>query len=143
MLENSMLNISSLTSKKITQSLETGKEKNYVGIILYWDHQNHHIHLSIPVHIKAAIQCFNKPIPTRHQGSTFPHTPQKYGSKIHYIKEPETTELFNEKGNKFIQRISGTLLYLSRAVDITLLTPLSAITSQQSKPMATTMKWAL
>ena len=97
----------------------------------------------MPRYFKAALQHFNHPIPTRRQDSPSPHTPPNFGTKIQYTKEPYTTELLNEKGKIFIQRLSGTLLYLARAVYITLLTPLGAITSQQSKPTATTMKLAL
>ena len=97
----------------------------------------------MPRYVKVALRCFIHPIPTRRQDSPSPHTPPKYGTKIQYTKEPDTTELLNEKGKRFIQRLRGTLLYLSRAVNITLLTPLGAITSQQSKPTATTMKLAL
>ena len=97
----------------------------------------------MPRYVKAVLQRFNNPIPIRRQDSPFSHTPPHYGAKIQYTKEPDTTELLNEKGKTFIQRVSGTILYLVFAVDITLLTPLSAIAPQQSKPTTTTLKRTL
>ena len=119
------------------------KGEIYVGITLYWDHQNNQVHLSMPGYVKSALQRFNHPIPTRRQDLTFLHTPPDYGAKIQNTKEPDTAEILNEEGNKFIHQVSGTLLYLVRDVDITLLTPLSAITSQQSKSTAKTMNRTL
>ena len=84
--------------------------------------------------------------PHPHQTSvlTFPtHTPPNYGAKVQYTKYPDTTEIINDKGKKFTQQVSGNLLYLARDVDITLLTPMSSIASQQSKLTATTMKRTL
>jgi hypothetical protein len=43
-------------------------------------------------------------------------------------------------GQKFIQAVTGTLLYYARAVDPTILVALSAIASQQAKPMQITME---
>ena len=89
-------------------------------------------------YIKAALQRFNHPIPTKLQYSPFPHTPPNYSAKVKYTKEPDTTEILNQRGKKFIQRVSGTLIYLAHAVDITILNLLSSVASQQYKPTATT-----
>ena len=86
--------------------------------------------ISLPGYIKASLQRFNHPVPTKHQDTPFPHTPSNYGAKVQYTKEPDNTEILNNEGKKFIKQVSGNLLYLARAVDITILTPLSAIASQ-------------
>ena len=44
------------------------------------------------------------------------------------------------KGNKFIQQVYGKFLFLGRAVNSTLLCPISAISSQSSKPTEDTIK---
>ena len=45
-----------------------------------------------------------------------------------------------KEGKKFIQRVCGKFLFLGRAVDSTLLCPISAIESQSSVPTEDTMK---
>ena len=85
----------------------------------------------MPGYIKPSLQRFDHPIPTKIQDSPFPHTPPNYGDKLQYTKEPETTEIRNDKGNKFLQQFNRTLLHLSRSVYITLLTLLRAIASQK------------
>ena len=52
---------------------------------------------------------------------------------------PEEFEDLDAAGKKFIQQVTGKLLYLGRALDGTLLTPLSAIASQQGSPTKDTM----
>eukprot|EP00804_Cyclotella_cryptica_P028475 CCRYP_020572-RG/>CCRYP_020572-RG protein AED:0.35 eAED:0.35 QI:0/-1/0/1/-1/1/1/0/440 len=48
--------------------------------------------------------------------------------------------LLDPKGKKFIQQVCGKFLFLGRAVDPTLLCPISAIASQSSKPTVETLK---
>jgi hypothetical protein len=47
---------------------------------------------------------------------------------------------FDKAGKKFIQQVCGKFLFLGRAVDGTLLMPISAIASQTSEPTEDTMK---
>jgi hypothetical protein len=49
----------------------------------------------------------------------------------------------NQKEKKFIQKVCGKFLFLGRAVDSTLLCPISAIASQSSKPTTDTMAQTL
>ena len=46
----------------------------------------------------------------------------------------------DKKAKRFIQQVCGRLLYLGRAVDNTLLTPISAIASQQANLTEETLK---
>ena len=79
-------------------------------------------------------QRFNHPMTKKLQDSLYPHTPPKYGAKIQYADEQDTAHLLDKEGKRYIQRVCGTFLYLSREVYTNCLTPLSAIASQQSKP---------
>ena len=75
-----------------------------------------------------------KDLITRH-----PAKPQ-YGAKIQYATNPDATPVLGKEDKKFIQQVTGTLLYYARAVDSTLLTPLSANASQQAAPTVATME---
>jgi hypothetical protein len=51
--------------------------------------------------------------------------------------------LLDDKAKRFIQQVCGKFLFLGRAVDSTLLFPISAIASQLSKPTTDTMQQTL
>ena len=68
------------------------------------------------------------------------HVHKKYGKEAQMREgEPESTPLSTVEQN-FIQKVSGKFLYLGRAIDSTLLAPLSAIASQQTAPTKHTMQ---
>jgi hypothetical protein len=54
-------------------------------------------------------------------------------------RQPQSPPL-NKQDKKFIQQVCGKFLFLGRAVDSTLLTPISAIASQSAGPTEETMK---
>ena len=90
-----------------------------------------------------ARQEFGHEMPTRQQDLPYPHTPPKYGAKKQYAEAPDESPLLNKEGKKFIQQVAGKFLYLGRAVDSTLPTPLSAIASKQAAPTEYTMERAM
>ena len=53
------------------------------------------------------------------------------------------TPLVDDKAKWFVQQVCGKFLFLSRAVDSTLLCPISAIALQSSKPTEDTMRQTL
>ena len=59
---------------------------SFVRITLDWYRKNHQVNIFISGYIKAALQRFNHPIPTRHQDSPLTHTPPNYGAIIRYTR---------------------------------------------------------
>jgi hypothetical protein len=72
------------------------------------------------------------------QDQPYPHTPPKYGAKVQYAEEVKDSPPLNKEEQRYIQKVTGTFLYLARAVDSTMLTPLGAIASEQAKPTQAT-----
>eukprot|EP00956_Cyclotella_meneghiniana_P012673 scaffold18023_cov48-Cyclotella_meneghiniana.AAC.2 len=89
---------------------------------------------------KSLIQFGHKLEENLKQNQPFPHTPIKYGAKKQYAKEPKQPPPLDARNKKFIQKVCGKLLFLARAVDSTLLTPISAIAAQCAEPTEETMK---
>lgn len=112
----------------------------YVGLTLDWDYHRGKVHLSMPGYVKKALERFDHQPPASPQNSPYPHTRPNYGAKIQYATDPDSSPELGKKEKKFIQQVTGTLLYYARAVDSTLLTALSAIASQQVKPTERTME---
>jgi len=69
-------------------------------------------------------------IPTHHRQTT---VPVQYGATKQYTTQESTAPLLDDKAKRFIQQVCGKFLFLGRAVDSTLLCPISAIASQSSK----------
>ena len=125
--------------KQNYQITEDWTGSKYIGLTLDWDYKNRKVHLSMPGYIQKTLECFNHTTPTKPQNSPYPHTRPEYGAKVQYAVSADTTPILGKNEKKFIQQVTGTLLYYARAVDPTMLTALSAIASQQAAPTQATM----
>ena len=105
----------------------------YIGITLDWDYKKQQVHLSMPNYVKKALKQFQH-IAGKLQHSPYPSVPIQYGAKKQYATQESTAPLLDDKAKRFIQQVCGKFLFLGRAVDSTLLCPISAIASQSSKP---------
>lgn len=112
----------------------------FAGIKLDWDYENGTVDLSMPNYIPAALTAFQHPTPAKPQDSPHPCNPPQYGKKIQLPEPLDTSKPLGKADSKRIQSITGTLLYYARAVDSTMLTPLSAIAAEQNTATDNTMK---
>ena len=126
--------------KKSYDITEDWTGSKYIGLTLDWDYNRGKVHLSMPGYIDKALERFDHKAPSTPQNSPYPHTKPQYGAKIQYATDEDATPVLGKEEKKFIQQVTGTLLYYARAVDSTLLTPLSAIASQQAAPTVATME---
>jgi hypothetical protein len=120
----------------VTVDLE-GKE--YVKIELDWDYENKRVHLSMAPYLQKALRQFDNVIPTQRQDSPYPYIEPKYGAKQQFAAYDRTTPVGKEE-QKYVQQVTGKFNWYARAVDGTMLTPISALTAQQAKPTQATMK---
>jgi hypothetical protein len=112
----------------------------YCGITLKWNYMSKHVDLSMPGYIKDALQKFQHPLPKRPQYAPHNCTVPAYGQCIQYAPLPDAAPPATSEEITRAQAIVGTLLYNARAVDPTLLVPLSALASQVSTATTTTIK---
>ena len=116
--------------------------RRYIGITLDWDYKRRQVHLSMPGYIKKALKQF------KHERRKLQHQPYpsviiKYGAKKQYATPESSSPQLDKQGKKFIQQVCGKFLFLGRAVDSTLLCPISAIALQAAKPTEDTMEQTL
>eukprot|EP00804_Cyclotella_cryptica_P026377 CCRYP_007695-RA/>CCRYP_007695-RA protein AED:0.34 eAED:0.34 QI:0/0/0/1/1/1/3/0/489 len=111
----------------------------YIGITIDWDYTQRKVHLSMPGYKDKALKQFQH-LSTETQHSPFQCKPIKYGAKKQFAVMPSTAAPLNKADKKFIQQVCGKFLYLARAVDPTLLCPISAIASQSANPTTDTME---
>jgi hypothetical protein len=69
--------------------------------------------------------------------------PIQDGAKKQYTMQESKAPLFEDKAKQFVQQVCGEFLFLGRAVDSTLICPISAIASQSSKPTEDMMRQIL
>ena len=62
------------------------------------------------------------------------HAVPVYGAKIQYAKLADTSPKLGDEDNKFVQQVTSTFLYYTRAVDVTMLLTPGAIASDQAAP---------
>eukprot|EP00804_Cyclotella_cryptica_P015223 CCRYP_000751-RA/>CCRYP_000751-RA protein AED:0.35 eAED:0.36 QI:0/0/0/1/1/1/3/0/419 len=106
----------------------------YIGITLDWDYAKRS---QCQATLKRPSANSNTPNHRLRNMHPFPLCPSNMAP---YAKAPSLAPLFDPKGKKFIQQVCGKFLFLGRAVDPTLLCPISAIASQSSKPTVDTLK---
>ena len=111
----------------------------YIGITLDWDYSRRQVHLSMPGYVKKALKQFQHIKSKKKQHSPFPCARINYGAKKQYATQASTAPELDKKGKKYIQQVCGKFLFLGRAVDSTLLCPISAIASQSAKPTEDTL----
>jgi hypothetical protein len=89
--------------------------------------------------MEDALHKFQQPMPKRPQYTPHNWTVPAYGQRIQYSPLPDATPPETAQRITRAQAILGMLLYNSRAVDPTLIVPLSDLASQLSTVAATTI----
>ena len=103
----------------------------YNGITLNWGYAAREIHLSMPEYVKDALVRFAYKL--RHlTHQPHKHTLPVFGCTTQHAKEEGTSLKLDKEGTKFVQQVTGTLLYYARAVDPMMLVALSATAACQS-----------
>jgi hypothetical protein len=83
---------------------------------------------------------YNHVEPLKPQHCLYLPNPIKYGKDNQAPSSLDTSPLLGEVKKKHVQQIAGSFLYYAQAVDPTILTALSKISSQQAAPLENTMK---
>jgi hypothetical protein len=94
----------------------------------------------MPLYLENALKRFQHPPLVVPQDQPHPHVKKQYVAKVQHAKPPDDSPPLDKAGKKFIQEVTGVFLYLARAVDSTMLTPLSALASKQAAPTENTLQ---
>jgi hypothetical protein len=128
------------TIRKYYQMTVDEEATKYIGLTIQWDYINRKAHLHMPGYLDKALVRFNHEKAAKIQNSPYPHVSPNYGAKIQYVEDELDSPTLSKEDTKYIQAVTGTLLYYARAVDPTILPALSAIATEQAKPTQKTMK---
>ena len=111
----------------------------FVKIQLDWDYENRKVHLSMAPYLQKALQQFDNIVPSKRQDSPYPYTELKYGAKQQFA-EYDTSALVRDDEQKYFQKVTGKFNWYARGIDATMLTSISALSTQQAKPTQATMR---
>ena len=100
--------------------------KRFCGIHLNWDYTNH------TCDVEQALHKFQCPTRKKLQDSPYPATVKQYGIKVQLTDPIDTSACLPIHKIKRLQQIIGAFLFYGRAVDPTLLTALSELSSAQA-----------
>ena len=106
--------------------------KRFCGIHLHWDYLNRTCDLSMPGYVDHALHKFQHPTPKKPQDSPYPATVKQYGVKVQLTDPIDTSARLPPHEIKRLQQIIGTFFFYGHAVDPTLLTALSEVSSTQA-----------
>jgi FtsP/CotA-like multicopper oxidase with cupredoxin domain len=100
------------------------------------------VHLSMAHYLKKALAQFQVEKPKKPVNSPYAYVPPKYGAKEQFA-ETDDSPAASKEDQTLVQKVTGKFNWHGRAkskVGSTLLTPLSALASQQSKPTTKIME---
>jgi hypothetical protein len=117
--------------------------EQYCGLTIKWDHPGKKVHLLMPSYVENTLKQFQHPPLILPQDRPHPHVHKTYGMKVQHANAPDDSPPLDQAGKKFIQEVNGVFLFLARAVDLTMLTPLSALASKQAAPTEKMMQTCL
>jgi hypothetical protein len=104
----------------------------YCGLTLDWNYQERTVDLSMTGYIKAALHKYQHPTPTRPEHAPHTWNPPIYGAKTQIVNDPKPSPAIWDKDVNKLQHLTGTLIYYARAVDPTLIMPITVLVSEQS-----------
>jgi hypothetical protein len=99
---------------------------------LKWDYNKRTCDISMPGYVSNVLSKFQHDAPKHPQHTPSRYVTPVYGAKTQYATRDETPPLAAQQCLT-IQKVTGSVLYYSRAVDLTVLMPLNDIATEQPK----------
>ena len=112
----------------------------YLGMDIDWDYASSEVHLSMLSYMQDALKRFNHNHPQKPQDQPHPHVKLTYGAKVQYVAGEDESPAVSPVEKNFIQEVTGTFLYYTRAIDATMLPALGSIATQQASTTKNNMK---
>jgi hypothetical protein len=104
----------------------------YSGMTLKWDYKHRTCDISMPGYVSKVLSKFQHDSPKHPQHTPSRYVTPVYGAKTQYTTKDETPPITAHQCLK-IQKVTGSVLYYSRAVDPTVSMPLNDIAMEQTK----------
>ena len=120
-------------SELYTVTTQMGNTQKYIGITMIYNRAKRFIHWCMPGYIEKALKRFGR-FNLKGADSPCVYIPPQYGKHTHDVLPDPPSEPLSPAQIKELQEIIGVFLFYARAVDPTMITPLSKIASKQAQP---------
>ena len=130
--------IAALQEKYIVTTDFTGK--NFCGLDIVWNYTHGYVDISMNNFVEKTLKKLQHKPATRKQHAPHQWTTPIYGHNRQFAPPPDTTEILDKNGTKYVQRVVGSFLYYAQAIDNTIITALNEIASTQAKPTEKTIQ---
>ena len=97
--------------------IEGWKGKRYIEMHMRWDYKVKQVHVAIPGYVEKTLKEFCHEQPRTQQDSPYIYTPTQYDAGAQVMEALGDFKDLDAAGTKFIQQVTGKLLYLGRAID--------------------------
>ena len=104
-------------------------ETVYIGINLEWYYVHRTVTLLMPSYVIKDLHRLQHIMRGGKEYSTHTCDPIHYGNKVQYADPLDAAEYLSDKETNLLQQVCGTLLYYAIAIDNTILSALSNISS--------------
>jgi hypothetical protein len=104
----------------------------YSGMTLKWDYKNRTCNIYMPDYVSNILSKLQHDAPKHPQNTPSRYVTPVYGAKTQCATKYETPPLTAQQCLT-IQKVTGSVLYYARAVDLTVLMPLNHIATEQTK----------
>jgi hypothetical protein len=104
----------------------------YARMTLKWDYYKRTCGISMPGYVSNVLSKFQNDAPKHPQHTSSRYGTPVYGDKNQYATKDETPPLSAQQCLT-IQKVTGSVLYYARAVDLIVLMPLNDIATEQTK----------
>ena len=115
------------------------KGELYCGITLKWNYAKGYINILILGYIKRLLLEYKHKTPSKPQYSPYLVQPRKLGKAVQEPMPKDKMPKADEVKKKQVQQVVGSILYFGKGVNLTTLTGLSTLTSEQSRATGQTI----
>jgi len=112
----------------------------YCRITLNWNYMDRYVGIFMPNYVQKQLVRYRQRESHQKQLCPFQPAPINYGWNSDELKNELESRAVGKEDETYIRQVVGSFLYYARAVNLTMLTTLSDIASEQSKPTEKTMK---
>ena len=108
------------------------ESQSYCGIIIKCNYQKRVFYLSIPGYVQSALRKFQHSQPTRKENAPHFWERPNYGETQKFSKADDTSRKLTPERILILQKITGTLLFYAKAINLKILVSLGTIAAAQT-----------
>ena len=94
----------------------------------------------MPRYIKQILAKYKHEMPKKPQHSPYPVQPRKYGQAAQEPMPEDDTPPASKEEQRLVQQVVGSIIYYANGVNLTALSGLSTLASEQAKATGQTVK---